>query len=149
MQLVASRTAQEYNLRKNRNGAFWEDRYHATAVQSGRHLIRCLVYIDLNMVRAGAVAHPHEWDISGYSEMQEPRSRKGVIDHGVLHRLCDIESLHKMQRAHRAWIAESIGATERNPIWTESAAVGDTDFLNRLRIATGLRDRFLVLGLGK
>jgi len=33
MQLIAGRTAQEYNQRKNRHGAFWEDRYHATAVQ--------------------------------------------------------------------------------------------------------------------
>jgi putative transposase len=30
MQLIAGRTAQEYNRRKNRQGAFWEDRYHAT-----------------------------------------------------------------------------------------------------------------------
>ncbi len=29
MQLIAGRTAQEYNQRKNRRGAFWEDRYHA------------------------------------------------------------------------------------------------------------------------
>jgi len=28
MQLVAGRTGQEYNLRKNRKGAFREDRYH-------------------------------------------------------------------------------------------------------------------------
>jgi putative transposase len=34
IQLVAGRTGQEYNQRKNRNGAFWEDRYHATAVSS-------------------------------------------------------------------------------------------------------------------
>jgi len=53
LQLVAGRTAQEYNLRKKRNGAFWEDRYHATAIESGEHLIRCLAYIDMNMVRAG------------------------------------------------------------------------------------------------
>jgi REP element-mobilizing transposase RayT len=30
MQLIAGRTAQEYNHRKDRQGAFWEDRYHAT-----------------------------------------------------------------------------------------------------------------------
>lgn len=58
MQLVAGRTAQAYNLRKRRSGAFWEDRYHATAVDTGEHLARCVVYIDLNMVRAGAVDHP-------------------------------------------------------------------------------------------
>ena len=34
IQLIAGRTGQEYNQRKNRNGAFWEDRYHATAVQT-------------------------------------------------------------------------------------------------------------------
>jgi len=27
IQLIAGRTAQEYNQRKNRQGAFWEDRY--------------------------------------------------------------------------------------------------------------------------
>ena len=43
MQLVAGRTGQEYNRRKNRSGAYWEDRYHAIAVESGDHLARCLV----------------------------------------------------------------------------------------------------------
>ena len=46
MQLVAGRTAQEYNQRKGRKGAFWEDRYHATAVDSEMYLARCMVYID-------------------------------------------------------------------------------------------------------
>lgn len=48
MQLIAGRTGQDYNRRKNRNGAFWEDRYHATAVAKEQHLIRCMIYIDLN-----------------------------------------------------------------------------------------------------
>jgi putative transposase len=52
MQLIAGRTAQEYNQRKGRRGAFWEDRYHATAIEADVHLHRCLAYIDLNMVRA-------------------------------------------------------------------------------------------------
>ena len=50
MQLIAGRTAQEYNQRKDRQGAFWEDRYHATVIETDEHLHRCLVYIDLNMV---------------------------------------------------------------------------------------------------
>ena len=52
MQLIAGRTAQEYNQRKDRRGAFWEDRYHATAIEADGHLHRCLIYIDLNMIRA-------------------------------------------------------------------------------------------------
>ncbi len=46
IQLIAGRTGQEYNQRKNRKGAFWEDRYHATAVETDNHLIQCLVYME-------------------------------------------------------------------------------------------------------
>ncbi len=35
MQLVVGCTAEEYNQRKQRHGAFWEDSYHATAIESG------------------------------------------------------------------------------------------------------------------
>jgi len=41
-------SGQEYNKRKNRKGAFWEDRYHATVIEKGEHLLRCIVYIDMN-----------------------------------------------------------------------------------------------------
>ena len=80
IQLLAGRTGQEFNQRKNRKGAFWEDRYHATAVETSKHLIQCLVYIDLNMVRAGVVRHPSEWLFLGYNEIQAPRSRYGLIN---------------------------------------------------------------------
>jgi putative transposase len=39
--LIAGRTAQEYNRRKHRKGAYWEDRYHSTAIETGEHLRRC------------------------------------------------------------------------------------------------------------
>ncbi len=42
MQLITGRTAQEYNQRKTRKGAFWEDRYHATAVDTEEYLARCM-----------------------------------------------------------------------------------------------------------
>ena len=57
IKLIAGRTGQEYNLRKKRKGAFWENRYYATAIESEEHLFKCLTYIDLNMVRNGVVSH--------------------------------------------------------------------------------------------
>ena len=80
MQFVAGRTGQEFNQRKLRQGAFWEDRYHATAVDTDEHLHRCLVYIDLNMVRAGVVGHPCDWPHGGYREIQSPPERYSLID---------------------------------------------------------------------
>jgi len=37
IQLIAGRTGQEYNQRKERKGAYWEDRYHATGIQDDGH----------------------------------------------------------------------------------------------------------------
>jgi putative transposase len=65
MQYIAERVGLEYNQRKDRKGAFWQDRYHATAIASGDHLWQCLVYVDLNMVRAGVVDHPAKWQWGG------------------------------------------------------------------------------------
>ena len=39
---VAGRTRQGYNQRKNRKGAFREDRYHATAVEEGETFFKVL-----------------------------------------------------------------------------------------------------------
>ncbi len=77
IQLVAGRTAQEYNTSKGRKGAFWEDRYHATAIAADGHFARCLTYIDLNMVRAGVVKHPADWSESGYAELMQARKLQG------------------------------------------------------------------------
>ena len=107
MQLIAGRTAQEYNQRKKRKGAFWEDRYHATAVQTDHHLLRCLSYIDLNMVRAHVVSHPGEWEISGYHEIQSPRQRKGVIDHKKLCELVGETTIERLQQGHKNWVDDA------------------------------------------
>jgi putative transposase len=56
---------ENFFLRKNRKGAFWEDRYHATAIKNGDYLIQGMVYIDLNMIRAGVVQHPAQWMFGG------------------------------------------------------------------------------------
>jgi putative transposase len=137
MQLVAGRTAQEYNKRKNRNGAFWEDRYHATAVQSDDHLIRCLIYIDLNMVRAGVAKHPRDWEVSGYHEIQQPRDRKGIIDHKSLHGLIGISKSDELQCNHAEWIKDQLSDSRHDPTWTTSVGVGDADFLSNLKIQLG------------
>jgi len=38
IQLVPGSTGQEFNNRKKRKGAFLEDRYQATAIETGEHL---------------------------------------------------------------------------------------------------------------
>ena len=142
MQLIAGRVAQEYNRRKNRKGAFWEDRYHATAVQTDDHLIRCLSYIDLNMVRAGVVNHPYDWEISGYREIQNPPQRRGIIDLTVLGNLTGIASTEQLRSAHLYWAEDALKSTAHNPVWTAGVAVGDHCYLEQLKEQLGMTVSF-------
>ncbi len=141
IQLVAGRTGQEYNQRKSRKGAFWEDRYHATAIESGEHLLRCIVYIDLNMVRAGVVGHPSEWTFSGYREIQEPRRKCALIAYERLRELTSFATYEELRAAHSHWAEEYLGDGRgvRDSKWTQSIAVGSEGFVDRTKDQLGIR----------
>ncbi len=143
MQLIAGRTAQAYNLRKGRKGAFWEDRYHATAVDAGEYLARCLVYVDLNMVRAGVVAHPAQWGESGYREIQQPAARYRIVDLCTLSELLGFSSWAQLQREHGGWVAEALRVKPgRERVWSDSLAVGSRSFVEGVQTALGGSARY-------
>ena len=142
VQLVAGRTGQEYNLRKNRKGAYWEDRYHATAVDADLHLSRCMVYVDLNMVRAGIVNHPSEWPFCGYNEIQNPRQRYSIIDYESLINLFDARSMDELKKTYRSWVEEALekqSYCKRETRWTESIAVGSEAFVRETKEKLGMK----------
>ncbi len=139
LRLVAGRVGQEYNIRKNRNGAYWEDRYHATAIQTNKHLIKCIVYIDLNMVRTGIVSHPSEWKHCGYNEIQNPKKRYNIIDFAGLMKFLQIDDYEMLKESLHKWVEEEL--KNRNQVrdskWTESIGVGDKSFLNTIKEKLG------------
>lgn len=141
IQLVAGRMGQEYNQRKHRKGAFWEDRYHATAIESGEHLRRCLIYVDLNMVRAGVVKHPGEWVHGGYHEIQGKRRRNTILALDVLAEAAETRSREELANAHREWIEEALSSErcQRDEAWTKSIAVGSAEFVLKTQQMLGAR----------
>jgi len=141
IQLIAGRTAQDYNRRKKRKGAFWEDRYQATAVQADSHFVQCMLYIDLNMVRAGVVRHPSEWAFCGYNEIQKRPQRYSIVDCKRLMELVGVGVGDELSRAYRGWVDESLmsGETGRESKWTQSIAVGDMQFIGTVREELGMR----------
>ena len=134
LQLIAGQTGQEFNKRKNRKGAFWEDRYHATAIEEDQHLAQCIVYIDLNMVRAGAVTHPSEWLTNGYNEIQNPKGRYSIIDIENLMNLFNFSDLIEFQKQHREWVEDVYNndLLIKNDMWSESIAVGNKQFVDKM-----------------
>ena len=139
LQLIEGRVAQEYNSRKNRRGAFWEDRYHATAVQADDHLAKCMTYIDLNMVRARAVQHPRDWEVCGFNEIQRPPRRRGILDFPTLFRLLNVETHERLSAMRNHDVLEEAGCARRTPAWTESIAVGDKTYLQQVKTDLGFR----------
>ena len=129
IQLIAGKTGQEYNRRKNRKGAFWEDRYHATAVECDQHLAQCMLYVDMNMVRAGVVKRPEEWSFCGYNEIQNPRERYRIIDYQKLMELLQVKSFRDVQDLSRA----------RESRWPESIAVGTEGFVKAIQEKLGVK----------
>jgi putative transposase len=153
IQLIAGRTAQEYNQRKIRKGAFWEDRYHATIIQSGEHLLRCIIYIDMNMVRAGVVEQPGQWPHSGFNEIRNPRRKCILIDYDMLSRLSGFDDFERFQAAHLKWVctASQEDGLRRESQWTQSIAVGNESFVTTIKkqmrsLAVGRRARLVPEG---
>ena len=114
---------------------FGGDNFHATFVEEGAYLCRCLCYIELNMVRAGVVSHPREWEWVGYHEIMGQRKRYRLLD---LERLCwrlGTEDLEAVRRNLEASLAEALAREQvrREPCWTESLAVGSAGFLEEVK----------------
>lgn len=107
----------------------------ATAIEADEHLHRCLVYIDLNMVRVGAIDHPFKWVHSGYREMQRPPKRYAIIDLGELTALCGFAKSSDFQFAHRQWVERALEArdTVRDDRWSETIAVGNLTFVETVK----------------
>jgi putative transposase len=145
MQRVQGEFAQAYNRKKKRSGAFWGDRYHATLVDGDQYLMRCLRYIDLNMVRAGVVKHPRDWPWCGYDELAGIRKRYRLINRdGLLKSFWTPRSFPEFSKAYQAGIDELLAknvAQDREPAWTESLAVGRSSFLSQVEATTKTKRR--------
>jgi REP element-mobilizing transposase RayT len=141
IQLVAGRTGQEYNQRKGRKGAYWQDRYHATAVETGSHLIQCLVYIDLNMVRTGVVEHPSQWRFGGYYEIQNPKQRYTLINRQKLIEILGLADNEQLGRSHKKWVEEILKSriSRRDTKWTESIAIGSRQYVEETQTKLGTK----------
>ena len=136
MHFLQGNTARDYNRRKAREGAFWGGRYHPTLIESGRHLSRCLFYIDMNMVRARVVEQPAGWDACGCRELAEDGKRRWpIIDRD---RLLDCLEFDGHWEAFTDWHRRTLAGLVssdwrvREPVWSTAAAIVTRPFLDRL-----------------
>ena len=102
---------------------------------------RDVVYIDPNMVRAGAGNHPGQWNENRFCEIQEPPKRYAILDLRTLSELCGFEDLGGFQKAHRQWIEEALVSelNLRDARWSEAIAVDSLVFVERVKNDLGVK----------
>ena len=151
MQMVEGEFAQSYNRRKHRSGAYWDDRFHSTTIQSGQHLVECMTYIALNMGRCGVVQHPREWDWCGYHELMGFRKRFRVLDITTLLSLLACDDISDFRRQYEWRLNEKIARSvmAREPRWTEAIAVGSESFVRQIATLIKGRQSLEITGEGE
>jgi putative transposase len=139
MRDLGSKVAATYNKKSDRKGSFWERRYHATAVETGEHLVRCSLYIDTNMLRAGVVRHPSEWKHGGYHEIVKPKQRYKTVNLSELSRLAGMPDDPSFPEHYAGWVENVVkrGHLCRDDVWTAELAVGSAKFVDHVRRQSG------------
>lgn len=67
MQYLNGNYSKAYNKLHNKTGRFWGGRFYSTIIESETQFFNTLIYIELNMVRAGVVKDPKDWEWSSYN----------------------------------------------------------------------------------
>lgn len=83
MQSVGRRYVRYFNQRQARTGTLWEGRYRSTLIQAERYLLACMVYIDLNPVRAGMVESAQAYPWSSHAHYVGARVDRLVSPHPI------------------------------------------------------------------
>jgi hypothetical protein len=61
MRNIQSAFARWYNNHHERRGRFWADRFKSVYLETEAAVLDCILYIELNPVRAGLVERPEDW----------------------------------------------------------------------------------------
>ena len=98
----------------------------------------------MNRVRAGIVEHPRDWRWCGYDELVGTRRRYCLIDLQGLVRRLDLKDVKDLARLHAEGIQDLITRRllKREPLWSESLAVGSLDYVQRIKKEYWQRTRF-------
>jgi len=141
LRYLHGRVAQYHNLQTGKDGSFWSDRFHSTMIQDGSHLGECLFYIDMNMVRAGAVAHPSDWDACGCNEFHTPKQRFRIINMNRLLQVLAMDDVESFRKWHKLTLDGLLKRSElkRAEFWTKAYAIGDKEWVKENLTTAGIR----------
>ena len=140
MQAVGRRYVQYFNRRHARTGTLWEGRYRSTVLQPERYLLTCMAYLDLNPVRAGAVAHAADYPWSSHAHWLGLRHDRVLSPHALYWALGNTPFAR--EAAYAALVEKGVSPQDQNALTAAALsgwALGDPGFVQELQTRTPRR----------
>ncbi len=140
MQAVGRRYVRHFNDRHGRSGTLWEGRYKSTLIQTDRYLLACMVYIDLNPVRAGEVAEARDFPWSSHAHYAGLRHDKLLTPHPLYWALGNTPFAR--EAAYAELVRTGVSAVDQTTLTQATLhgwAAGDQHFVEALQQATDRR----------
>lgn len=140
MQAVGRSYVRYFNNAHGRTGTLWEGRYKSTVIQTERYLLACMIYIDLNPVRAGLCnsAADHAW--SSHGHYIGARHDKLITPHVLYWELGNTPFAR--EAAYTELVQNGVHADKQSAL-TQSTlhgwVLGEPEFVARLQKNTGRR----------
>lgn len=140
MQAVGRRYVQQFNRRHGRTGTLWEGRYKSTLIQAERYLLACMVYLDLNPVRAFMVTDPAEYSWSSHAHYVGRASDRLLTPHPLFWELGNTP--FSRDAAYAELVRTGIDLDQQRAL-TDSAlrgwALGEPQYVADLQVRTSRR----------
>ena len=140
MQSLGRIYVRRFNQRHGRTGTLWEGRYRSTVIDSERYLLACMVYLDLNPVRAGMVSGAELYPWSSHGHYIGRRNEKWLSPHPLVWSLGNTPFAR--EAAYADLVRQGLSRSQQQEL-TESTLqgwpLGGPGFLEELRGQTERR----------
>jgi len=140
MQAVGRSYVRYFNQSQQRTGTLWEGRYRSTVIQPERYLLACMVYMDLNPVRAGLVTQAQDYPWSSHGHCLGLRVDRRITPHALFWQLGNTPFAR--EAAYADLVQAGINSVQQAAL-TESSlhgwALGEPDFVANLQKSTARR----------
>jgi putative transposase len=140
MQQVGRTHVRRFNDRHRRSGTLFEGRFRSSLVQTQRYLLACMVYIDLNPVRAQMVESPQDFRWSSYAYYAGLRRDALITPHAEYFNLGNTPFAR--EHAYGQLVQAGLAHGQQDQITAsllKGMGLGDTDYLEKLGQQLGVR----------
>ena len=87
---LKQRFSRWHNKRSQNQGHVWSDRFKNVMLEESRALLACMIYVELNSIRAGLVERPEDYPYSGLNHLVTGGRAAAWFDRETLTRVLEL-----------------------------------------------------------